>query len=38
MVIITKVGESYIDHTNDDTAEVDSFSRKYHQALSFPRY
>ena len=36
MTIITKVGASYIDHMNDDTLEVDSFSRRCYQALSSP--
>ena len=38
MTIVTKVGVSYIDHMNDDTLEVDSFSHGCYQALSFPHF
>ena len=36
MTIVTKVGVSYVDHINDDTPEVDSFSCGCYQALSSP--
>ena len=36
MTIITEVGVSYVDHTNDDASEVDSFSGRCYQALSPP--
>ena len=36
MTIIIKVGTSYVEHMNDDTPEVDSFSCEYYQALSSP--
>ena len=32
------MGASYLDHMNDDAPEVDSFSRKYYQALSSPNF
>ena len=38
MTIVTKVGMSYIDHTNDDVPEVESFSSGCFQALSSPRF
>ena len=33
---VTKVGVSYVDHMNDDTPEVDSFSRGDVSRLSTP--
>ena len=36
MTTVTKVGVSYIDHMNDDTPEVDSFSRGDVTRLSTP--
>ena len=38
MTIITKVGVSYVDHTNDDGLEVDNFSRGCYQPLSSPHF
>ena len=38
MTIITKVGASYNDHTNDDTPEVDSFSHGCYHALFPPQF
>ena len=38
MTIVTKVGVSYVDHMNDDTPEVDSFTRECYQALSSPSF
>ena len=38
MTVITKVGAYYIDHMNDDTPKVNSFSLQCYQALSFPLF
>ena len=38
MTIITKVRVSHIDHMNDDTPEVDSFSCECYWALSSPHF